>query len=292
MDTHNKTTVQANDLTESEAKELNELFEDNQDTDDKNNINPDKTDDNKSSNQDSSENKDWDNQDLKEKNNQDWDKKEEQTTDLNSELKKQSANAQRKIQEKHNRVIQAETKLVESNPEHFLELARWNTEDKKLAKEIAKNLYWTSLDQAIKELSSDVELSPEQIAENLAEEKFRKKEIDQIKNSFLEKNQNLNKNSEEFNEEFYNNFLDIYDKLSWWENFTDNQEIEKSLDDAYFLINRKNYEANIKEKLLEEIKLESVKKKISNSGSSWWTQTWWWEKKSENDWLNNLETSN
>ena len=287
MDTHNKTTVQANDLTESEAKELNELFEDNQDTDDKNNINPDKTDDNKSSNQDFSSDWDLKNQDQKDEN-----LKEEQTTDLNSELKKQSANAQRKIQEKHNRVIQAETKLVESNPEHFLELARWNTEDKKLAKEIAKNLYWTSLDQAIKELSSDVELSPEQIAENLAEEKFRKKEIDQIKNSFLEKNQNLNKNSEEFNEEFYNNFLDIYDKLSWWENFTDNQEIEKSLDDAYFLINRKNYEANIKEKLLEEIKLESVKKKISNSGSSWWTQTWWWEKKSENDWLNNLETSN
>ena len=283
MDTHKPNTVQnPNDLTESEAKELNELFEDKPDTD--NNINPDEK-DNKSSNPDSSENKDWDNQDLKDE------KKEDQNQDLSNELKKQSANSQRKIQEKHNRIIQAETKLVESNPEHFLELAKWDTEDKKLAKEIAKNLYNTSLEEAIKELSSNVELSPEQIAENLAEEKFRKKEVDQIKNSFIKNQEILNKDSENFNEEFHDNFLDIYKKLIWEENITNNEEVQKSLDDAYFLINRKNYENNIKEKLLEEIKLESVKNKISNSWTSWWTQ-WGWEKKSEDSWLNNLEISN
>jgi len=69
------------------------------------------------------------------------------------------------------------------------------------------------LEEAVKELSSDEDLSPEQIAENLAEEKFRKKEVDQLKNSFLEDKEILNKDSEKFNEETYNNFLDTYKLL-------------------------------------------------------------------------------
>lgn len=299
MDTHKPNTVQdPNDLTESDAKELEKLFNE-QDTD--NNINP-KEEKQKDSKQDSSKDED-ESGDLEndESKKEDEDLKKEKEEDKNweidydFELKKQSANSQRKIQEKHNRILKAETKLVENNPEHFLELAKWDSEDKKIAKDIAKNLYNTSLWEAVKELSSDEDLSPEQIAENLAEEKFRKKEVDQIKNSFLEDKEILDKGSEKFNEETYDNFLDIYNKLTWekgwWEKILDNEEIKQNLDNAYFLINRKNYEANIEEKLLEKIKLESVKNKISNSWTSWWTQ-WGWEKKWDDDWYNKLWTSN
>lgn len=280
MDTQEKNQAQSNDITESEAKELEELFDEKKDT-------GKETDPNKKEEEKGSKENLLDEGKKEDKGK--WDE-EDKDKDLDWELKKQSANAQRKIQEKHNRILEVETKLVERSPERFLELASWSDDDKKIAKEIARKLYNTSLEEAIKELSWE-DLDPEKKAELLADEKIRKKENEKLKDSFFQEKEILNKNSEKFNEETFNNFLDNYQRLIGNEASADSEEITKRLEEAYFLATRESYEEEIKEKTREEIKLETAKKKISSSWSDWGSQ-WKENKKDEWDWLNGLDSSN
>ena len=162
-------------------------------------------------------------------------------TEQDAKFQKQSSSFQRSITQAHEKLLTAETKAVEASPARLIELAESeNDKDVKLAKQIAKNLYSTSLNKALKELNDakkeawDDENDEEKEA-RIRREIRREESSKMIKKSFISNKSILDKSSDDFDEDIKNTFDWYFDRLKWDEQIITNDELEEILENAYFL---------------------------------------------------------
>lgn len=233
---------------------------------------------------DEEEKKEWDEDDS---NNEEWKKSD----DSEARFKKQSANAQRKIQEKDDEMVDRVYNLtIKDNPEKILELAQWSDNDVKLAKKIARRHYKASLEQVVEEFGwiSDEDLSSEEKAEKIAQIKIKQMKVSDLKSNFEQNNEILDKDSKKFNKQTFEAFQDTYARLIWNESYATDEEVKDAMDKALLLTNREAYEAKIRQDERGKIQSSQIKKYLAKSSGGWWG--WWdrkWWKSSDNpfEWI-------
>ena len=214
---------------------------------------------------------------------EDWDNFK---TDQDTKFQKQSSSYQQSITQFHEKLLKAETKTVEANPQRLIQLAESDDDkDVKLARQIAKNVFESSLSEAIawihKQQKEAWDEENDEDKEKRIRREIRKDEsLKLTKETFISKNSIIDEKSDKFDEEIKKSFDWYISKLKRADEIITSEELNKILKDAYLLATKD---------LQEKEKEKDIKKSVNKVATAWnwWSnsKSWKWEEKSIFDWI-------
>lgn len=275
-DTSENDATQFIDTSEEQVKSFLDSLKDDDDSDEDDSETEDDSEEEAEDDSDDSEDEDdeeddseEDEDDSEDEDEDDKDSDKGKMTDKQKELfENQRKGSQKKITEINNKLYNSEKSFVEKVPERLKSLSEGTDPEIKLAKRIAKDLYKTSLTEALESLKKkgddddDDEGDNKKTEDEIRREVRRETELEFTTDSFYKENSLLDAKSKDFDKEIFEKFNKKLDRLKGDDILT-KDELEEYQDEAYSLVT-KHIESETKKKNIKKIQ----KKITTSSGKS------------------------